>query len=318
MNAEAGRVLTMTVAAVDEIARGIRRVTLTSASPLPSFEAGAHVTLYLPSGLRREYSLCSDPQDRSAWQIAVKREDAGRGGSVEVHRDLLPGRQVRVGLPQNRFPLPEDDAPILLLAGGIGITPIVSMIHALRARGQGFQLLYCVRNAADIAFRDVLTPRSGEVTSIHVRDEAGRRADLRAILATLTDGTRVLCCGPGEMVGEAEAAVASLGWPPERFRRELFRAVDAGPGADTTFSVTLASSGERVEVASDQTILEALLAAGHDVDYSCNEGTCGTCATRVIAGDPDHRDAVLTPAERRTLMTICCSRALGRELILDL
>jgi vanillate O-demethylase ferredoxin subunit len=318
MNPETGRVLTMTVAAVDEIALGIRRLTLTSAAPLPSFEAGAHVTLYLPSGLRREYSLCSDPGDRSAWQIAVKREDAGRGGSVEVHRDLLAGRQIQVGLPQNRFPLPEDDAPILLLAGGIGITPIVSMVHALRARGKGFRLLYCVPTAADIAFGDVLTPRSGEEISIHVRDQAGRRADVPAMLAALTDGTRVLCCGPGEMVAEAEAAVASLGWPPERFRRELFHAVDAGPAADTTFSVTLASSGERVEVPAGQTILEALLAAGHDVDYSCEEGTCGTCATRVIAGEPDHRDAVLTPAERRTLMTICCSRALGRELVLDL
>lgn len=319
MTADAGQILTMTVAAAEDICRGVRRFTLASSSLLPPVEAGAHVTLYLPSGLRREYSICSVPRARGAWQIAVKREEAGRGGSVEVHRELLLGRQIHVGMPQNRFPLTEGDAPILLLAGGIGITPIVSMIHALRARGQGFRLLYCVRSAADIAFGDVLKPQLGEETIIHIRDEARRRADLRAMLAALPEGTRVLCCGPADMVADAEATVASLGWTQERFRRELFRAAEAGPAdEDVAFRVTLASSGELVEVGSGQAVLEALLSAGHDVDYSCEEGTCGTCATRVIAGEPDHRDSVLTPAERRTHMTICCSRAFGPEIILNL
>jgi ferredoxin-NADP reductase len=319
MNAEAVRSLIMTVVASDEIAREIRRITLTSANPLPPIEAGAHVTLQLPSGLRREYSICSDPRNRGAWQIAVKREDGGRGGSVEVHRELLPGRQVRVAMPQNRFPLPHADAPILLLAGGIGITPIISMILQLRARGRAFRLLYCVRSASDIAFGDVLEPQPGEVIEVHVREEAGARADIRSVLRSLPEGARVQCCGPAEMVAETEAAVAELSWPPDRFRREVFRAADIAPiPEDGPITVTLASTGATVEVAPGQTILEALLAADYDVDYSCEEGTCGTCATGVIAGEPDHRDTVLNPAERRTHMTICCSRAMGSALTLDL
>ena len=290
-----------------------------NAGPLPEVSAGAHLTLHLPSGLERQYSICSDPVRRDAWQIAVKREDDGRGGSIEVHQSLTEGSVVPASGPDNHFPLPDGDAPILLLAGGIGITPIAAMIHQLRNEGRTFRLVYMVRSVGDVMFRDLLEQRHGEHLEIHITEAEERRADLDAILTGSEPGTHVQCCGPLPMIEEVQQITERLGWDPELVRRAVFR-IEDNPvhEGDQPFTVTLASSGREIAVAGDQTILDALLSAGVDVDFSCEEGTCGTCITRVLSGTIDHRDQVLMANERKDHITICCSRSGGGNLTLDL
>lgn len=319
-----GDLLSLRVAAVEDVARDIRAYTLVAADPampLPTFEAGAHLSLHLPSGLRRDYSLCSDPSGRAAYRIAVLREVEGRGGSREVHEQLHPGTVLAAGSPANHFMLPGGDGPVLLLAGGIGITPILSMLPVLRRQGRRFRLIYLVGGADRVAFAEELRPEGAEDIAIHVRLEGGARLDLGPVLAGLGPDWHVMCCGPLGMIAEAEAIVDALGWSPDRLRREHFRAdpeaVEPHDG-DHAFAVTIASTGAQVEVPADGSILDALLAAGLDVDFSCEEGTCGTCVTRYLSGEVDHRDAVLTEAERKDQIALCCSRAKSGGLTLDL
>lgn len=318
-----GTDLSLTVAAVDEVARGIRAYTFHAAGldrPLPPFEAGAHLGLSLPSGLRREYSLCSDPAARDHYRIAVQREETGRGGSSELHDWLAPGTALAVRPPVNHFALPTGQGPVLLLAGGIGITPILSMLQVLRRQGRRFRLLYLVAAAERVAFAETLRPRGAEDIAIHIRAESGARLDLHPVLAGLGADWNVMCCGPAGMIDTAEAIAVRLGWPEGRLRRERFHAAPAAgtPGAEAGFTVTLARSGRQVEVAPGESILAALLSAGVDVDYSCEEGTCGTCITRFLTGEPDHRDSVLMPSERADRIALCCSRAGSGGLTLDL
>lgn len=315
--------LNLTVTQVDEVARDIRAFRLRAAAnepALPAFGAGAHLTLLLPSGLRRAYSLCSDPDDRDEYRIAVQREARG-AGSRELHGWLRPGTEVTAQAPVNRFPLPHGDGPVLLLAGGIGVTPILSMVHALRHMGRRFRLIYLVAAPSRIAFREDLVPQGAEDITVHVRAESSGRLDLAPVFAGLGPAWSVMCCGPSGLLKCAGEIAQRLGWEDGRLRSERFRAdrdTSDRAAQDRSFTVTLARSGRSVEVPPGRSILASLLEAGVDVDYSCEEGTCGTCITRVLDGVPDHRDAVLTPVERDGQIAICCSRAKSGKLTLDL
>ena len=301
-----------------EAADGVVALTLRDPAgrDLPTWQAGAHIDLLLDGGLVRQYSLCGNPADRRAWQIAVLREPAGRGGSEFVHDKLTEGATVQVRGPRNHFPL--IPAPrYLFIAGGIGITPILPMIAEADAAGAQWELLYGGRTRTSMAFRDRLAEH-GDKVLIRPQDEYGV-LDLAAHLAEPAEDVHVYCCGPEPLLAAVEERCRA--WPGGSLHVERFRPRAAGPETPSTaFEVVLARSGRTVTVSAGVSILQAVQASGVQVLYSCTEGTCGTCETDVLDGTPDHRDSVLTAAERaegKTMM-ICVSRCEGRRLVLDL
>jgi ferredoxin-NADP reductase len=280
--------------------------------PLPAWEPGAHLDIVLAPGLERQYSLCGDPADRSAWRIAVLRESAGRGGSAHVHEQLGTGAKVRVRGPRNNFRL--EPAPrYRFVAGGIGITPILPMLAAAEAAGAEWTLLYGGRTRGSMAFGGELS-RYGDRVTIAPEDETGL-LDLAPVLDDLPEGTLVYCCGPGPLLDAVEARC-----PSGVLRVERFRPKERETGEDAAFEVELARSGRALTVEPGVSVLDAVRAAGVEVLYSCTEGTCGTCETDVLEGEPDHRDSVLTEEERAAgeTMLICVSRCRGGRLVLDL
>ena len=317
----------LVVARRKEEAAGVVSLTLRhrDGAPLPSWEAGAHIDLLLddaPEGpLVRQYSLCGDPADAGAWQIAVLREPdgTGRGGSAHVHAALAEGSTVRVCGPRNHFAL-RPAARYLFVAGGIGVTPILPMLSAAEAAGTPWTLLYGGRTLDSMAFLDRLTELDAArgLVTFAPQDETGL-LDLAGFLGSPDPDTLVYCCGPGPLLDAAEEYCADL--EPDTLRVERFSASAADPDAvNTAFELELAASGLTVTVAPDASILETLLEAGVNVHYSCTEGNCGSCATEIIEGEADHRDDVLNSAEQasQTMMMVCVSRSRGPRLVLDL
>ncbi|MFF4341266.1 PDR/VanB family oxidoreductase [Kitasatospora sp. NPDC001540] len=285
--------------------------------PLPDWTPGAHLDLLLDDGLERQYSLCGDPAETAAWTVAVLREPGGRGGSVRVHDTLRPGAGVRVRGPRNHFallPAPQ----YLFVAGGVGITPLVPMLAAAEAAGADWTLLYVGRSRATMAFAGELAERYGPRVLLRPRDEHGR-PDLAAHLDALGERAEVYCCGPRPLLEAVERHCERTGRPPARVERFQPREA-AAAGADRPFTLVLARSGLTLTVPADASVLETVRGAGVDVLYSCEQGTCGTCETDVLEGRPEHRDSLLTEAERAesASMMVCVSRCLGERLVLDL
>ena len=296
-------------------------VVLTLADPagteLPPWSAGAHVDLVLAPDLVRQYSLCGDPADRSAYRVGVLREPAGRGGSAAVHDRLHEGTAVHVRGPRNGFPL-QPAARYLFLAGGIGITPLLPMVAAAEQAGADWRLVYGGRSRGSMAFRDQLEQRYGDRVEVRPQDESGL-LDLDALLGEPAEQTLVYCCGPEPLLSAVEQRCA--GWPSGSLHLERFSPKELGePVMATSFEVELAATGRTVVVPPDQTILQAVEAAGVTVLSSCQEGTCGTCETPLLQGVEDHRDSLLTPEEQAAQDTIliCVSRAACPRLMLDL
>ncbi len=302
-----------------ELATGIFGFDLAApdGSDLPPFTAGAHVRIWTPAGLLRKYSLCGDPSDRGSYAIAVKREPCGRGGSASMADSARVGDDLSVSIPHNDFPLVKSPAGCVLIAGGIGITPIMSMIRHLKATGGRFKLYYCTRSPAHTAFLDELVRPHfrGQVTIHHDAGDADKALDLWPVLEHPT-GEHVYCCGPRGMM---EAVRGMTGhWPASAVHFEAFSEPEEQTrGGDLPFRVKLSRTGSIVDVPVGITILEALRAAGHVVPSSCESGTCGTCKTRVLGGIPDHRDLVLAEHERADHVMVCVSRALSEELVID-
>lgn len=279
---------------------------------LPPWEPGAHIDVLLGPGLERQYSLCGDPADRTAWRIAVLREPEGRGGSAYVHGQLEQGDKVRVRGPRNHFRL--EPAPrYRFVAGGIGITPLLPMLAAAEAAGAEWSLLYGGRTRDSLAFTEELG-RYGDRVTVVPQDEAGL-LDLPSVLDDVPEGTLVYCCGPGPLLDAVEARC-----PGEVLRVERFRPKVHVAGADGEFEVVLEQSGRTLTVPVGVSVLDTVRAAGVEVLFSCTEGTCGTCETDVLDGVPDHRDSVLSEEERAAgeTMLICVSRCRGKRLVLDL
>jgi ferredoxin-NADP reductase len=281
---------------------------------LPEWEPGAHLDLRLPSGVVRQYSLCGDPADTSAYTVAVLREEAGRGGSAEIHDTALVGREVTIRGPRNRFPLVPAPA-YCFVAGGIGITPILGMIRRLSAGDVPWTLHYGGRSLPSMAFRDVLAEWGAGRVEFLPEDETGR-LPLDEILAAAPAGAAVYTCGPPGLIRAMEQRVgAALHF--ERFTGEAQPENDE----DTeTFEVELARSGDIVRVPPGESILDVVRAVRPEVMSSCEEGFCGTCETKVLAGVPEHRDTILTDAdrERNATMMICVGRSRSPRLVLDL
>jgi ferredoxin-NADP reductase len=284
-------------------------------SPLPSWEPGAHVDLLLPGDRERQYSLCGDP-DEGTWTVAVLRERNGRGGSAWIHDELRPGGELRVRGPRNNFAL-EPAPAYLFLAGGIGITPILPMVRAVERAGAEWTLYYGGRDRRSMAFLDLLAGL-GERVRLVPEDEVGR-LDLDRALDDAPVEAVVYCCGPAGLLAEVEERCRQRG---RELRLERFEPLVDAATARTggAFEVRLARSGITVTVADGQSILEAVEAVGVNPSCSCLEGTCGSCETPVLEGAVDHRDAILTEAERASgaTMMICVSRAASKQLVLDL
>jgi phthalate 4,5-dioxygenase reductase subunit len=299
-------------------AEGIRGFELrrSGGGDLPAFEPGAHIGVRTPNGSLRKYSLCNDPAERDRYEIAVLRETAGRGGSAAMVDDARDGADIEVAPPHNDFPLVESAAGHTFIAGGIGITPILSMIRHLKSRtGSRFKLYYCTRNAAGTAFRDELSAPEfrGQVVLHHDGGDPSRSLDLWPVLEVPRG--HVYCCGPRGLM----QAVRDMSghWSPSAVHFEAFAEPQQARPDDRPFRVRLARSNAIVEVPVGTTILEAVRASGHEAASSCESGTCGTCRTKLLAGEPDHRDLVLADHERAGNIMICVSRAMSDELVLD-
>jgi tetrachlorobenzoquinone reductase len=303
---------------LSRLADGVVEVRLAdpSGAPLPAWEPGAHIDLTLPGELIRQYSLCGDPDDRGTWTIAVHRSPTSRGGSAFVHEQLRIDARVTVKGPRNHFPL-EEAGSHLLVAGGIGVTPILAMARRLAATGADWRLVYCARSRSMMAYADEVVALGGDRVRLHADDETGGPLDLAALLAG-HPGATVHCCGPGPMLD----AVERLAPDPGLVRVERFQAAEQAPRAepDGAFDVLCGRSGPRIRIEPGESVMDRLERAGFPIPSSCREGVCGTCETKVLAGVPDHRDSVLTAAERaeNTSMLVCVSRSLTPEIVLDL
>lgn len=288
---------------------------------LPAFEAGSHLDLHLPDGLVRSYSLLNDPRDRERYVVAVHNDLNSRGGSRQVHKTLRVGAILRASTPRNSFPLHEDAPYSVLIAGGIGITPLLCMVERLATLGRPWRLHYATSTRARCAFRPHLEHLAGDnpgrLHIVHDGEPGGERLDLPALVAAAPADAHLYCCGPAPMLaafGQAAASRSATHVHVEHFAAHEEAATDGG------YAVVLGRSRRRVPVAPGQTMLAALLDAGASVNYSCSEGVCGTCETRVLSGVPDHRDNFLTDDERAANATVmvCCSGSKTPELILDL
>jgi vanillate O-demethylase ferredoxin subunit len=288
---------------------------------LAPFTAGAHIDLHLPNGMIRSYSLVNHQDERSRYVVAVNKDAAGRGGSRFIHETVRAGDVITISHPRNNFVLQENAAHSVLIAGGIGITPLFSMVRRLEALGRPWQLFYAARTRAAAAFLDELSAlRPDSRSHLHVnfdQEPSGRLLDLAAIVRDAPVDAHLYCCGPVPMLEAFEAATA--GRPGDYVHVEYFKAKQQ-PAAEGGFEVKLSRSNRTIAVPAGKTILDALLDAGIAASYACMEGVCGTCETRVLAGMPDHRDLYLSREEQEanTSMMICCSGSKSSTLVLDL
>lgn len=284
---------------------------------LAPFTAGSHIDLHLPNGLIRSYSLVNDQCERHRYVIAVNKDAESRGGSSFVHDTIRVGDVMTISAPRNNFALHEEAEHSVLIAGGIGITPLLSMIRRLEAIGRRWELFYATRTRAAAAFLDELGAFRSKVHLDFDDERSGRVFDLAAIVKNAPAQSHLYCCGPVPMLEAFEAATA--GRPADRVHVEYFKAREA-PATEGGFEVKLARSNRTIAVEAGKTILDALLDAGIAANYACTEGVCGTCETRVLEGIPDHRDQFLSEEEQAAnkSVMICCSGARSRTLVLDL
>lgn len=284
---------------------------------LPAFTAGAHLTVQTPAGMRRNYSLCNDPADAYSYQIAVKRDASGRGGSIAMADQLSEGSLLKVSQPRNNFALDPRAQRVLFIAGGIGITPTLSMMRFLKRTGAApWRLIYCTRDAAHTAFLPEL--HAEFPSEIQVHHDGGNPAHALDLWAEFEKPglAQVYCCGPKGLMDSV--ADMSGHWPSGSIHFESFGIDASALPPNTPFTVRLHQSGTQVPVGASQSILEALRASGHPVASSCESGTCGTCRTSLLAGEADHRDMVLLDDEKSRHIMVCVSRAKSAELVLDL
>ena len=289
---------------------------------LPAFSAGSHIDVQLPGGITRQYSLCNDPQETHRYLIGVLRDPASRGGSSAVHDAVHEGDVLQISPPKNHFALAPEAQRSLLLSGGIGITPILCMAERLAQIGAPFELHYCTRSPERTAFgpRIRAAAFAAQVSFHHDDGDAAQKLDLAALLAQPQAGTHLYVCGPKGFMDAVLNTARTQGWPESQLHYEFFGAEVTHSDSDASFEIKLASSGRIVLVPKDKTVTQALAEAGVDIMMSCEQGVCGTCLTRVLSGEPEHRDSFLTAEEQAAndQFTLCCSRACSPRLVIDL
>lgn len=311
-----GHALTVTVSDVRTLADGVVGIKMVSqdGAALPSWQPGAHIDLHLTGGLTRQYSLCGDPHDRFAYSIAVLLEQSGRGGSTYIHSSVLPPQQLSIGAPRNLFPL-EPAAGYTLIAGGIGITPILAMARELDRENADWRLCFGGRTRSSMAFVDDLEA-FGDQVEFWPQNERGL-LPLERLLDETSPDQLIYCCGPTPLLDAVQTLSEERGLDNVRFER--FGATQLPSSALLPFEVELAS-GERLHVPADRSILDILEERGLDVPSSCRQGTCGSCEVAIVSGEADHRDSIFTEAEKAANFSlfVCCSRARSPRLVLDL
>ena len=294
----------------EEMADDVARFEFVAAKgDLPKFDAGSHVDVVIAPEYLRQYSLAGDPADNSKYVLGVQREPEGRGGSMLMLRAFREGRRVFISPPRNHFPLQEDATKSFLFAGGIGITPMLTMAHRLHALGREFELHYSARSRPFAAFMSDLAqvPWHNRVR-MHMKDE-GARADFEALLPPYEDGIHLYTCGSPRYMEGLFAIAAAKGWPDEALHREFFTVPEQPDYVNEPFILKLARSGRTIEIPADKRATDVLTEMGIVVDTKCSDGICGVCSTRVLSGTPEHRDHVLSKKEREQKMILCCSRA---------
>lgn len=318
----------------DLVVRGLRQestsvmsleLALPDGSALPEWQPGAHLDIVLPSGMVRQYSLCSDPANLQRYRLAVLRETDGRGGSEELHSATRLGTKLTARGPRNHFSMEDGANHYLLVAGGIGITPILAMAQQLMAEGKSARLVYCGSSRQTMAFIDELQEIMGDSLALYPRDERGR-ADLLTEIKNAPAGTAVYACGPEQLLADLQSiTLATLG--ADAFHAELFAAATppasttdtAETAADAPFEIELRQSGCTLTVPPEKSILDVVLEVNPSFMSSCEEGFCGTCETKVLEGEVEHRDTILSEKERakNDTMFICVSRSKCPKLVLD-
>ncbi|MEJ2374996.1 MAG: PDR/VanB family oxidoreductase [Pseudolabrys sp.] len=303
----------------ERLADGINLIELRDCDgkPLPQFSGGAPITVRVPNGLLRKYSLCNDPNERDRYQVAVKREANAHGSSSVLIDTVKDGDQLMVAPPVNDFELPRRAQDFLFIAGGIGITPIMAMIRQVKAEGKRFRLFYCARSPETTAFAEELSKPEyeGLVTIHHDQGDPSCTLDLSPILTERKNREHLYCCGPRPLM-EAVRHMTDH-WSPTAVHFEAFSQAETHKAGDKPFRVRLARSGKVVDVPVTKTILEVLRENGLEVPSSCETGTCGTCRTKLLAGEADHRDLMLADHERKDHIMICVSRSRGDEITID-
>jgi ferredoxin-NADP reductase len=303
----------------------VRAIRLAPAqdAPLPSWQAGAHIKVHLPQGDERSYSLINASADLSAntdprsYLLGVRLEQPSQGGSVFMHA-LKAGDMISASVPSNNFRLASTDRPVTLLAGGIGVTPLVSMMAELTGRGLPFRFHYAGRSRTQLAFLPVIESLAGDKLALHTDDTSGL-FDVVGLMASLKDDEPLYCCGPMPMIELAITTAKQLGWRDGRLHFEIFTAPQPKAG-DQGFEVVLKTSGESFHIPAGKSILDVLIEAGKDPMHDCKRGDCGICQVGVVEGVPDHRDFILSDSEKAggKLMQICVSRSKTPRLVLDL
>lgn len=286
---------------------------------LPAFSAGAHIDLYIDDKTTRQYSLINAESDRQAYRIGVLRDGSGRGGSVMLCDEFDVGSRLQISEPRNLFPL-QDAEHYILIAGGIGVTPIYAMAKQLASTGRSFEFHYLCRSRSKAAFCEALQGEFSDRFSLYL-DDTGPRFDASGVLANRSERTRIFTCGPAGLISFLEEQALAAGWSKERVHYELFSAGATEQAAPAgAFELVISGSGEIIMVDAEESALDALLRSGFEVDCSCEQGVCGSCVLEVIEGEPDHRDMFLTDAERAAnrSFTPCCSRALSPRLTVAL
>ena len=291
---------------------------------LPSFMAGSHIDVHLPDGVIRQYSLCNPPSETHRYVVAVLREANGRGGSIAMHDRFSPGDEITISTPRNHFSLADDAKRHIFVAGGIGITPIMSMLAEAVSRHEPFHLYYCTRTPERTAFIEELQAHiaAGQVSIHHDGGDPQAGLDLPTILGKSQPGDHLYYCGPSGFMDAVEAAATH--WAPEAVHYERFSAPALSAAnvrsesLSQGFDVKLARTGEVFHVEAGKTIVEVLKENGVIVDVSCEEGYCGTCMTRYLEGSPIHNDTVLDDEDRQGYLMVCCARSNGGCLVLDL
>lgn len=318
--ADAKAMAPLRIAHKEEIAKDIVQFDLRDAqdNELPSFTAGAHISVQTPAGLVREYSLCNDPDDRNRYVIAVKREDSGGGGSISLIDETQPGDVLEVTVPVNEFELPRRANNFLFIAGGIGIAPIMSMVRHLQNQpGKSFRLYYCTRSPEATAFLAELSAPElkSRVKIHHDNGEPSRALDLWPVLEQRKNQEHIYCCAPRPMMETVRDMTGH--WSSAAVHFEAFIKPTAPRPDDKAFRVSLARSDVEFDVPVGTTILDAMRSHGVTVPSSCESGTCGTCRTRLLEGKADHRDLVLAEHEKESSIMVCVSRARSPRLVLD-
>jgi vanillate monooxygenase ferredoxin subunit len=318
----AGPAIEVRVASVREEAEDIRRIEFVAPDGglLPAFTAGAHIDVHLTEKLVRQYSLCNAPSERHRYVIGVLHDLQGRGGSRAIHA-LTAGDSVHISAPRNHFELSSTGNSVLV-AGGIGITPILCMAQSLASAGRPFSMHYATRTRLRTAFLAQIRSSTFAPFVSHYwsQEPDSRKLDLDQLLRSPEADDHLYVCGPRSFMDAVIQTAREQGWPEARVHCEFFAGDVVRLDTDGTFSVRLASSGKRIAVGPEKTVVEALAEAGVEVPTSCEQGICGTCLTGVLSGEPDHRDTFLTPSERacNDRFLPCCSRSKSSELVLDL